>query len=300
MSGIQVKILADSISAAGKRITSYQLRFPRFILAEVNTHAALSKSASSSRAIPVKKVLSQVWNDPAMPIHWGANQPGMQADEELKGWRLKAAKAVWKVAGKVACGFAWLEMKIGLHKQVANRLLETWQWTNQVITGTEWENFFSLRCHKDAQPEFRHLAVMMRGHRDVNVPTPIPTYDWHGPRGTTRESRTAEPRFHAPYIFTWEWETYNDDEIGMMSSARCARSSYNNHNGRATNYSQDRKLFEKLAVSRPVHASPLAHQGFAYEDPEKPSRNFRGWHQFRERFENHGILTYEAPGVVNG
>src|SRR5690606_30080072 len=118
-----------------------QLRYPRFIHAEFMTHRAFSRNASSSRAIPVHKMLSQVWNDPATPIHWGASRPGMQAREELKGWKRKAAQAIWKLAGRAACVFAWGAMKLGLHKQVANRILEPWQYIHVVVTATDWDNF---------------------------------------------------------------------------------------------------------------------------------------------------------------
>ena len=81
---INAKIVADSMSPEGVRLTTLQLRYPRFILAEFNTHRVFSRNSSSSRAIPVKKMLEQVQTDPAMPVWWGKNQPGMQAREELE------------------------------------------------------------------------------------------------------------------------------------------------------------------------------------------------------------------------
>ena len=92
---MEVKVIADSISESGKRITTFQLKYPRFIHSEVMTHRVFSRNASSSRAIPVKKMIEQVRNNPAMPIHWGANQSGMQAKNELNECFRKEVGRVW-------------------------------------------------------------------------------------------------------------------------------------------------------------------------------------------------------------
>ena len=133
---IEVKMIADSVSEFGVRICTLQLKYPRFIHSEFMTHRVFSRSASSSRAIPINKIISQVWNDPAMPVHWGANVSGMQAKKELKGWRLSLAKNIWVTASKFACIFAYLFSKIGLHKQIGNRILEPWQFINVIVTST--------------------------------------------------------------------------------------------------------------------------------------------------------------------
>ena len=142
---ITAKMIADSYYDFDNRICTLQLKYPRFIHAEFMTHRVFSRSASSSRAIPISKIISQVWNDPAMPVYWGANVSGMQANEELTGWKLSAAKFIWKTSAKVACIFAYGFDKIGLHKQIGNRILEPWQYINVIVTSTEWDNFFDLR-----------------------------------------------------------------------------------------------------------------------------------------------------------
>ena len=85
------RVIADSVNPAGQRLTTVQVRYWRAVHAELMTHRAFSRNASSSRAIPVRKMLAQVWGDPAGPLRWGANQSGMQAEQELTGWRLSAA-----------------------------------------------------------------------------------------------------------------------------------------------------------------------------------------------------------------
>ena len=159
MTQITAKIIADSISViTGIRLTTMELSYHRYIHSEFMTHRMFSRNASSSRAIPIKKLLEQVKNDPMMPIHWGSNKPGMQAGEELKGEDLHVAQREWINAANNAVDTASHLQELGLHKQIANRLLEPFLAIKVVVTATEWENFFKLRIHKDAQPEIQELA----------------------------------------------------------------------------------------------------------------------------------------------
>src|ERR1044072_6059739 len=89
------KVLADSRSPAGRRLTTLEATFPRFVLAEFNTHRVFSRNSASSRAIPIAKQLRRVLDDPSVPIEFGSNQPGMQAAEPLAGEKLEAAEAEW-------------------------------------------------------------------------------------------------------------------------------------------------------------------------------------------------------------
>lgn len=264
---ISAKMIADSKSEFGVRICTLQLKYPRFIHAEFMTHRVFSRSASSSRAIPISKIISQVWNDPAMPVHWGANVSGMQAKQELTGWKLTTAKFIWRSSAKFACVFAYLFSKIGLHKQIGNRILEPWQYINVIVTSTEWENFFELRIHPDAQPEIQELARAI--YRCINHSTPklIEHGDWH-----------------LPYITEEEKTIFPQEDLLKASTARCARVSYSNHDGSKPNIIRDIDLHDKLVASRPIHASPAEHQatpgGF-----DMWHKNFRGWVQYRDYVE---------------
>ena len=149
----EVKIIKDSVSREGKNLTTMQLKYPRFIHAEFMTHREFSRNASSSRAIPVAKMIEMVRTDPAMPIHWGANQPGMQADNQLTGEGLAGTVSAWGWAANYAADQAEYMSKLGAHKQVANRILEPFQWISVVMSSTQWANFYGLRCHPEAQPE---------------------------------------------------------------------------------------------------------------------------------------------------
>ena len=152
---ITAKIIADSISPAGARLTTLQLRYPRFIHAEFMTHRMFSRNASSSRAIPVERLIQDVLDDPAMPVFWGKNQPGMQAREDhhaLVGGEGVSGydhfddsitrEAAWLISRGIAIQHAREFAKAGYHKQIVNRLLEPFSHINVVVTATEWENFF--------------------------------------------------------------------------------------------------------------------------------------------------------------
>lgn len=264
---IKATIIADSISPAGVRLITMEWIYPRFIHSEVKTHRMFSTSSMSSRAVPVKKMLKQVLFDPAMPVHWGANQSGMQAKAQLTGWRLSAARGLWRVGSVLAVGVAWAMNAVGLHKQIANRVLEPWQWMHTVVTATEFDNFFTLRRHEDAQPEFHALAEEVY---------------W-----CMLYSEPAKTGIHLPYVPLEERATLTRTEAFKVSAARCARVSYLTHDGKTPSKEADLKLFDRLAGSEPIHASPLEHQGMAMEEQYSHtySGNIRGWHQFRKDLE---------------
>lgn len=284
--GFEAKVIAHSISSFDKEIITYQLRYPRFIHAEFMTHRMFSRNASSSRAIPVAKMIEQVRTDPAMPIHWGANQPGMQADGEIQ--HVGNAKDLWRQAAVIAADVAEDMMNIGLHKQVANRILEPYQWISVVVTATEWDNFHALRSHPDAQPEIKLLSDMMLEARAKSTPRPLQKGEWHLPYIKPDDYTEAEIYLskkgippHGELV---------DDLLKQVSAARCARVSYLTHDGKATTVEADLALCERLAGAQPFHASPFEHQATPdyFDDKYNHWRNkelhgnFVGWIQARK------------------
>jgi hypothetical protein len=220
----EARVLAHSKSAYGVMVVSFYLKYPRFIHSEMMTHKDFSRSAASSRAIPVMKMLKQVWNQPAIPKHWGANMPGMQAKEELSGWRKRIAINLWVLAGRTACVFAWFLSKLGLHKQVANRILEPWQLMHVTLTTSKVANFFNLRIHPDAQPEICYLASMMKERYLHSTPIFLDKGEYHLPWITGRDLNTAQSIAFAMCIRT-------EEVLKRASTARCARSSYGTFDG---------------------------------------------------------------------
>ncbi len=262
---ITAKVISDSISNAGKRITTMELEYPRFIHAEFMTHRVFSRNAASSRAIPVAQVINQVRNDPAMPIHWGKNQPGMQANEQLEGEALAYAKNLWLRAAAYAAMQAERMNDLGLHKQVANRILEPFQNIKVVVTATEWDNFFKLRDHKDAQPEIRELAIQMRAAMNASTPKLLLAGQWHLPYVTNPEGMTLKQAL-------------------MISASCCAQVSYR----KLDDSSEKAELvYKRLVESEPFHASPFEHQATPELLTEHigATGNFVGWVQHRKLIE---------------
>lgn len=287
----EAKIIADSISEAGKRITTMQLKYWRAIHSEMMTHRVFSRNASSSRAIPVTKMIEQVRYDPAMPIHWGKNQPGMQAKEELTGRARTRAIGRWLLAAEAAANNAEVMAEIGAHKQVVNRILEPFQWIHVVVTATEWDNFFELRAHEDAQPEIHHLALLMKAAMDASTPKMLSHGHWHLPYVTDEDKHTAIQRsFHDLEDVV--------DVLSRVSVARCCRVSYLKHDGHPSTIEEDLALCDRLAGARPLHASPFEHIAtpdvlqamprgkMAQWYQPKLHGNFTGWIQFRKLIES--------------
>jgi hypothetical protein len=263
-SKVSAFIVADSIGHHGVRLTTFQVRVPKFLLQEIARHRVLSLSFNSSRAIPAKTIRSQVWHDPYMPIEWGSNRPGMSAGENLSGWRLLAARLLWQLAAKIACICHYLLSAIGLHKQHVNRLLEGFVWADGVISATDWDNLFNLRCHPDAQPEFRDLACQMRDLLKTNQPQLLPPEMWHLPY-TNLDTDIND-------IYT----------LKRLSASRCARVSYGL---KEFDVPIDLARADKLLSADPPHFSPFEHVAQVAYNPNTRSGNYRGWIQFRKELE---------------
>lgn len=292
--GISAKVIADSISPDKIRITTFELEYPRFIHSELMTHRAFSRNAASSRAIPIKKKIAHVWNNPAMPVYWGKNQPGMKADEEISDDKKKFAKLAWIAASKVACGVAWLFSKFGLHKQIACRVLEPFETYKVIVTATDYKNFYWLRDHEDAQPEIQVLSHVMDKASMGSVPLKLDPGEWHLPY-----IRTIVHDDKITYM-TLDGDVLTLEEAKEVSASCCAQVSYRTLN---TTKEKAKDINNKLVYSEPVHASPTEHQAtpmqyIAAEEFEEGctsynftnntaySGNLRGWIQFRQLIKN--------------
>ncbi len=262
------KIIADSMSSVGKRITTFEITYPRFVHSELMTHRMFSRNSSSSRAIPIEKMIEQVVSDPAGPVWWGKNQKGMQAAEELTGENLWWSQEEWLLARDRAVQSVKKLSAYQLHKQISNRRLEPWMWITVLVTATEFDNFFNLRCHPAAQPEIRRIAEMMKYEYLGALKMDIHSYE------------------HLPF--------YNPDEDGdiplnllkQVCVARCARVSYLTHDGKR-DWARDIELAQSLMTNG--HWSPFEHVAFALDDPKQRSGNFIGWKQYREEVDTNFI-----------
>lgn len=290
------------------------LRYPRYIHAEVLTHRQFSRNAESSRAMPVKRKLELIRNDPVFPIEFGVNKPGMQATEVLTLADEKLARESWARALDAVLKEAEFLNTLNVHKQVTNRLAECFATISVIVTSTKWRNFDFLRDHPAADPHIQFLARLRKQAYDASTPKPLKDGEWH-----------------LPFITSEDYPN-TVDILKKISAARCARVSLLNHEGKRPGVDEDTKLFNRL-VSRdnpendPGHWTPLEHQAtpitgirfnkahtkyLTCERCNSPmlegqkyvffecgprnlscmkcalghvtSGNFHGWHQFRKEF----------------
>ena len=287
---IEAKIVADSVSPEGIRLSTLALKYPRWIHAEFMTHRVFSRNASSSRAVPSRRLCAL---EREYPLWWGTNVPGMQSGGRLSDEQAAKARAVWdRMADACAAGVAELA-EIGVHKQWANRPLEWFTSISVLVSSTSFENFFGLRWHPDAQPEIEELARQIYAALRASTPRAVQPDDWH-----------------LPYVAEEEAERLGLDVARRCSAARCARVSYLNHDGSVPSVAKDLDTFAKLvgapdAPPRPLHASPMEHQATPDRrtDParadswQRPAEhgNFRGWRQFRKTLPREQIEVFTPP-----
>lgn len=312
MTTISAQCIAKSQHAdAPQHVLSTLLcRYPRWIHAEVMTHRMFSRNASSSRAVPVAKLIEDILRDPAAPMFWGKNQKGMQAGEEHRatiglnkeepsGSRHSATlsrEEAWLSAMNDAVSWAKLFATAGYHKQIVNRLLEPFSHITVVISATEWSNFLALRDHPDAEPHIQLLAQRIREAIDGTEARILQPGRWHLPFVSDEEQKgifdeatvggSAGPRQYEEAL----------DLARKLSAARCASTSYKTVDGFDMTLERAVALHDKLVSEVPLHASPMEHQAqadrcahhdmsghlpqFHWENPSQ-HRNFRGFRQYR-------------------
>lgn len=279
----QARILADSISPDGVRLTTFEATFPRIILAEVNTHRVLSRNSASSRAIPVKKAIKAVEEDPFVPDQFGRNKPGMTWDPEdvLPSTEEGSAYKAWMDAMKEAIFAAKRLEGLEVHKALANRVLEPYKWHTAIISGTEWSNFFALRTDKEAQEEFRTIALMMQEVMEASTPLELGWGNWHLPLVSYSEmwERAKLPTDCTGPVHI-DWDFWKKIAVG-----RCARVSTLTHDGQR-DLEKDLDLHDRLLTNG--HLSPFEHIATPAPNAhdEKFYGNFKGWVQYRKWIPN--------------
>ena len=296
---IYSKIIKDSISPDGIRLTTIEAELPRYIWAECLTHRWFGRNAQSSRAVPVKEVLRVNRENPVFPILWGKNKAGMSSIEELNYIEKQEAALEWATAAENAFTSAERLLDLGLHKQWSNRITEPFSRIKVVITATEWYNFFWLRDDLlAAQPEIVDFARKTKAAFDASTPQVLKPGEWH-----------------LPYVYNWRdmdgTMIYMDEahkqiplELAKdVSASCCAQVSY-----RKLDQSSEKAevMRDRLLGGAKPHASPYEHQGSPMRNPKAGqdyilspaywekgvtsmnreryflSGNLRGWLQFRQ------------------
>jgi thymidylate synthase ThyX len=267
---ISAKVIADT-QYRGARLTTLELVYPRFIHSELMTHRVFSRNAASSRAIPIQTMIDAVLMNPAMPVSWGKNQKGMAAGEELTGGAFEEAQLAWLDANLDAVRGSSRLAAAGVHKQVANRVLEPFMHMQTLVSSTEWANFFALRTAAGAQPEFQALAEAMLAAMNAHVPVFAGYGYWH-----------------LPYVSEFECHKLDIEDQLKVCVARCARISYTKH-GQVRDIEEDRARHDDMATQG--HWSPFEHAAIA--DHLALGANFRNFVQYRQYFPQECVQTFD-------
>ena len=285
-------ILADSTGPHGVRLTTFELTFPRFILAELNTHRMLSRNSASSRAIPTEKRIEEVVLNPFVP-EFGARVKGMGVGATLEGAEQAAAQDEWLRASRDAVRAARQLLRVD--KSRANRLLEPFLWQTAIVSGTDWDNFFALRTHPAAQPEFRALALEMQRVHRIYEPVQLEWGEWHLP--LVGIDGRANARQLGKSLTKSGLDPRVDHEFyARVSAGRCARVSYDVHSS-AESLDESAARWDSLAENG--HWSPAEHPARVPTEEEWADRlnwhegrwgNFRGWVQLRKHYDNEEVF----------
>lgn len=235
--------LEASEAANGKKLYTFELRYPRIIHSEFLTHRVFSRNAMSSRATPAKVLIEDVLENPYIPQYILGNKSGMVGEDTLtEEQKMKFLSEYNRLVG-YTCQKALELNEIGVHKNLINRLIEPYSFIKTIVTATEWDNFFKLRLAPDAEPNMRDLADAIKQSKGItDAEEPI---------------KVDSTLYHLPYVSVEERNILTPLEAMMVSAARCARVSYYNHDGSEPNIDKDIQLFHHLL--RGGHFSPMEH-----------------------------------------
>ena len=276
---IKATIIAHSKNKiSGKEIITYELEYHRYIHAELMTHRMFSRNSMSSRAIPIERMLDLVETSPAVPIHWGAKQAGMQADNEctnevdLGYGNVLASDEAWFYGIECMKDLASAFDKAGYHKQIVNRLLEPFQMIKVIVTSTCFDNFFNLRLHKDAQPEIKELATCMYKAFTSSKPRILSHGEWHLPyykNGYWSVSADLSDDYDSYGLLDQNKHLTDEEGITLeqaikISCSCCAQVSYRKNDD---SLEKANLVFDRLILSEPVHASAFEHCATPNPDP---------------------------------
>lgn len=302
MTKISAKIIADSKNPFGQRLTTVVVTMPRIILAELNTHRMMSRNSASSRAIPFEKMIKSVDETPFIPMAWQKDHKGMQGTEYFtEEHEIASRTAGWLSARTKALEQAkWLS-NLDVTKQLCNRLLEPFMWHTVIISATEWENFFALRCPKytlengqtyrsrkdaiksalatpfeddtlewlrlnkgQAEIHMMELAEQIWDAMNESTPKDLKVGEWHIPFGDKMDTGKVMEYFDKNGFSHMTNVDYQNVFI-KIATARCARVSYTvvGEEGKEPNYENDIKLHDNLLKAG--HMSPFEHIGQVME-----------------------------------
>jgi len=123
-----------------------------------------------------------------------------------------------------------------------------------------------LRDHPDAQPEIAYLSQEMKVSMAMSEPEWLEPDMWHLPYDDDE------------YIYPWALAK-------QISAASCASVSYKTVDGKPMTVDKALAIYDKLAGSDPIHASPFEHIARPCPEGGEGCRNFDRWWQWRHDIE---------------
>lgn len=286
---ITAKIICDSISEQGVRLTTFEVEAPRIILAEINTHNAISKNCSSTRAITLSKAIGQVEQNGFTPLYWGKKKTGMSATEEIELKEI-AKSILLRAKDSAIASVKMLDESCELHKQISGRLLEPFQMVKQVLTATDLDNFFNLRIHPTAQPEILMLAYKMYKALQESVPFELKSGEWHLPYIVTTRDNEGKIMY-VDSLKETHYIEYSLEQARRISSSCCAQTSYRKTDDSLTKADD---VFDKLVKADVLHSSPMEHQA----TPVKQSCYITGVNELHPETWEEGITHMNKQGEL--
>lgn len=281
-----VRILKYSkCGETGKEICSYELEYPRISHSELLTHRVFSRNSSSTRAIPLSKVIDNIKQNPAKFI-WTQNQIGMQGTPVCRSHAIAADTFKDALFGAVAYVLQDHQLPFEPHKQHIGRFLEAFQNIKVVLTTTEHANWDWLRIDSAAQPEIEDLASSMKQARDALEPTVLYHNEWHLPYVITKFTKQGWKYYHPETE-----EELSTKQAITLSRAACAQVSYRNLDLSDEAVS---RITERLFGSEKIHSSPAEHQATPMPYPINPEEFFSLLEGYPDTYE--GITHIDRKG----
>lgn len=277
------EIILDSKNG-DSRLTTFLLRYPRMIHAELMTHRMFSRNASSSRAIPAKKMLDNIANYLFVPLKFQKPHKGMQGTEYHEGESEEKCKEAWLHAASLNLGIAkgWTEGGEDgeeiFTKQLINRITEPYSYITVLVSATNYSNWFGLRRHEAAEIHIQELANKMWDVYSQSTPQELKHGEWH-----------------LPFITEEEKDIPHEDKV-TLSLARSAWTSYRTPDGQIPSLERCRKIVDQLFSHQPIHASPAEHVAQAvvgWNNNDKCGNFDKNWVQYRKTMKGEMINPEE-------
>ncbi len=192
-------------------------------------------------------------------------------------------------------------IKLGVHKQNANRLLAPFAYTTCIISGTEWDNFFELRCPKYHTPvsgegfyaKSKKELLSWHSNQDNIDKLQDPNFDWNSINYSSaqpefqviaeilydlyQEADWKESKYHIPFedeiknlLEYDDFDAYHStkeiiETRMLISASMCAKLSYNTQNNEDT---LEKHIERANLLIEHKHQEPFSHQAVAMDRDE--------------------------------